>query len=427
MLLPSDFAVDAPLLPPLDKIGVTAIATVLLCWSKGTSLPRPQRSALLYILGAVLVLSPIFTSLANSYELQTAGKSVPGFYPLDGIKFAGRNVLMLIPFYIGSRFLSTDNARTQLLRALPLAMLFYSVPMLFEMRMSPQLHRWVYGYFPGDSFAQQMRGGGFRPVVFFPHGLLLAMFTALAVIATFVFVRARLRVTKVPTIGVAAYLSGLLVLCKSLGPVVYAVVFAPMVMFTRPRTWVKLGCVVSLVVCAYPVLREYGLTPTQLVSDLATMVSPERSASFETRVTNEQQLLEKANQKPLVGWGGWGRNRVFDQWTGKDVSITDGGWIIMFGSFGWLGYLSFFGLLAVSLFRALRSMDRQVTPPNMMRGGLAVLLTVYLIDSIPNATQVSLIFLIAGSIASSPPVRVRLKKTPRRSSEPAPDLTAVPA
>ena len=72
-------------------------------------------------------------------------------------------------------------------------MLVYSLPMLFEIRISPQLHRWVYGYFPNDAFVQQMRGGGFRPVVFFPHGLALALFTAIALLCVFIVMRARLR------------------------------------------------------------------------------------------------------------------------------------------------------------------------------------------------------------------------------------------
>ena len=287
------------------------------------------------------------------------------FYPIDGLKFAGRNVMMLIPLHIGRRFLSTDNARALLLKAIPAAMLVYSLPMLFEIRMSPQLHRWVYGYFPGDTFVQQIRGGGFRPVVFFSHGLALALFTAIAVLCVFVLMRAKLRVLRVDSRIVAAYLGGLLVLCKSLGPLIYAIVFAPVLLFTRPRFWVKIGCAASLVVCAYPVLRAHHLAPTQLVSDAASAISPERNASFAVRVLNEGQLLEKAEQKPWFGWGGWGRNRIFDQWTGKDVSVTDGGWIIYFGVYGWFGYLCFFGLLAAALFQAHRVMDKQVTPANI--------------------------------------------------------------
>jgi len=148
MLLPSSLELDAPMLPPFDKMSITAVATLFLCWIYGSQAPRPRRSLLVYLFAVAIVISPILTSFTNSYELQTAGKSVPGFYPLTGLKFAGRNLLMLVPMYIGSRFLSTDNARSMLLRALPTAMLVYSLPMLFEVRMSPQLHRWVYGYFP---------------------------------------------------------------------------------------------------------------------------------------------------------------------------------------------------------------------------------------------------------------------------------------
>jgi hypothetical protein len=401
LLLPSALEVDAPLLPPLDKMSVTALATLLLCWIYGSQAPRPRRSFLLYVFALAFVISPILSTFTNSYELQTAGKSVPGFYPLDGLKFAGRNLLLLVPTYIGSRFLSTDNARALLLKALPTAMLVYSLPMLFEIRMSPQLHRWVYGYFPHESFAQQIRDGGFRPVVFFSHGLALALFTALALLATLVLVRTRSRIFGQRAGLVATYLGGLLLLCKSLGPLIYPALLAPLILFMRPRTWVIIGCVASVFVCVYPFLRTNGLSPIQLVSNVASAVSADRNKSFQTRVENEEQLLAKANEKPLLGWGAMGRNRIFDKWTGQDISVTDGGWIIQYGAFGWFGYLSMFGLLAVAQFRALRAMDKEVTPANLVRGGLALILTVYVVDSIPNGSQISIIFLLAGSIASS--------------------------
>ena len=405
MLLPSDWTILDH--PPVDKTSVTAISTLLLCWMKGSRAPRPRASIMMALLALGFIIAPIFTSFDNSYELQGAGKSVHGFYPSDGLKFAFRNLMLLTPLYIGWRFLSTDNARTELLKALPMALLFYSLPMLFEMRMSPQLHRRVYGYFPGDSFAQQIRAGGFRPVVFFPHGLALALFTGLAVLAAVVVVRMKGRILQLPAGVVTAYLSGVLVLCKSLGPVLYTVVFAPIVFFTRPRTWVKIGCAASLLVCAYPLLREHDWTPTQLISNVAGAVSADRKGSFQVRVENEGQLLAKADQKPWFGWGGWGRNRIFDKWTGQDISVTDGGWIIYFGVYGWWGYLSLFGILAFAQFRALRAIGKESTPGNIARAGLSLFLTVLVIDSIPNAAQEWLVFLLAGCIASAPRLQRR--------------------
>jgi hypothetical protein len=422
MLLPSNLEVDLHFFPPVDKMSVTALGTLLWCWVYGSQAPRPRRSPALYLFAIAVVISPILTSFTNSYELVTAGKSVMGFYPLTGLKFAGRNMLMLVPMYLGSRFLSTDQGRSELLRALPTAMIFYSLPMLFEIRMSPQLHRWVYGYFPHESFAQQIRDGGFRPVVFFSHGLALAMFTGLALLATLVLIRMRSRILGQKPALVAAWLSGLLILCKSLGPVIYSVALAPIILFMKPRTWVKIACAASIFVCAYPFLRTAGLSPTEYASKFAAQVSPDRAESLNVRLKNEDELLAKANQKPLLGWGGWGRNRIFDKWTGQDISVTDGGWIIQYGCYGWFGYLALFGLLSLAPFLALRAMDKEVSPANLGRGGLALLLAVYLLDSIPNGTQLSLVFLIAGSVAST--ARVKRRAARSQPASPTQPLTS---
>ena len=52
---------------------------------------------------------------------------------------------------------------------------------LFEVKQSPQLHVIVYGYMPHD-FGQQVRFGGYRPMVFLGHGLLVAFFMSTAMI-----------------------------------------------------------------------------------------------------------------------------------------------------------------------------------------------------------------------------------------------------
>jgi len=425
MLLPSSLDVDLPLLPPIDKMAVTSLATLLLCWVFGSNAPHPRRSIGLYVLGGLLVLAPLLSSLNNSEELRALKASIPGFYPLTALKFSGRNLLMLVPMYIGSRFLASDYGRSVLLKALPTAMVFYSLPMLFEIRMSPQLHRWVYGYFPHESFAQQMRGGGFRPVVFFSHGLALALFTTLAVLAAFVLVRKRERIVGQHAGLTATYLSGLLVLCKTLGAAIYAVILAPVILFTRPRTWIKIACVISLVACAYPLLRNNGLAPTQLISQAASAVSADRMKSFQVRVENEEALLAKANQKPWFGWGGWGRNRIYDRWTGQDISVTDGGWIIEYGCWGWVGYLALYGLLAFALFRAHAAVGKEVTPETLTRGGLALLLAVCIVDSIPNSASLSWVFVLAGSIASTAKARRKSLIRAEPKARPAPPQVAV--
>ena len=420
MFLPSGMEVNFPLVPPLDKTSIPAITTLLLCWMKGTPTHPPRQSLVVYLLALGYVVAPIFSAFDNSYELQTGKLSIPGFYPIDGLKFAGRNLIYLAPFYIGSRILHTQRGRMLLLTTIPTAMLIYSLAMLFELRMSPQLHTWVYGYFPNDSFSQQMRDGGFRPVVFFQHGLALAFFTALTLIASLILVRTRTRIFQIPAGAVAGYFAGLLVLCKSLGPLAYGVLAAPLVLLTRPRTWVVACLPVLLMVTIYPVLRANDLAPTQLVSAVATAISPERSTSFSVRVKNEAMLLKKADDKAAFGWGTWGRNRIFDKDTGQDISVTDGGWILQFGQFGWLGYVTLFGLFAAIAFQALRALDRSVTPGNISLAGLTLLMTFYVLDQVPNANPLSLTFLIAGAVGTAARARVLQSGRSRRITRIAP-------
>lgn len=416
LLLPSSFQIDLPLLPPIDKMTIAAVSAFLLCWMKGAQTRTQHPSTLIYLLSAGYVLAPILTSLGNGYELQTAAVSIPGFYPLDGLKFAGRQLISLLPFFIGMRFLSNDYGRALLLKSLPTALTIYSIPMLFEVRMSPQLHQWVYGYFP-TTFNQQIRAGGFRPVVFLSHGLELALITTLAIIAAVIGAHARWRILRLPAGAVAAYLSVILYFCKSLAPIVYAVVVAPIVLFTRPRFWVKISCAILLFVSAYPALRTSGVIPVQAIASAANFVSTDRSVSFQMRVRNEEALLSKANQKPFFGWGTWGRNRIFDRDTGQDISVTDGQWVIVLGTFGWFGYLCLFLLLTTAAFRSLRVVGKTVTTSTIELGGLTLLLAVYVLDLLPNANTMSLTFLIAGSIATSVKAGVRKTAAPTKSGE----------
>ena len=409
LLLPANLTIHPALLPPLDRMSIAAITTMLLCSMKGTEANWRRPSFFVYLFGAGFVVSPILTSLGNSYELHTAAGSIPGFYPLDGVKIAARQMIALLPFFVGMRFLSNEKGRAQLLKSLPIALLFYSVPMIFEVRFSPQLHRWAYGYHPSE-FIQQVRGGGFRPVVFVGHGLELALFTCFGFLMSLILLRARWKVLRLPTAAVATYLGLLLLLCKSLGPAIYAVFLAPILFFTRPRTWVKISCVLLLFVCAYPVLRWHSLVPVEQIANVANKISPDRSESFDVRVTNENQLLTKANEKPLFGWGTWGRNRIYDENTGKDLSITDGEWIIQFGTYGWFGYLALFGLLTIAAFRAYGAVGDKVTPGALTLAGLTLLLAVQVVDMLPNGSTMSMTFLIAGSVAASAKVG-----RPRRS------------
>lgn len=398
LLLPSSFSVDVVGLPPIDKKSVTIISTFFLCLLTNHRTRRRPIGILMLTLAIAYVISPFATSVDNSYELQVGGLSHPGFYFSDAFKRSSLNLIDLFGFFIGWRALSADTGRATLLKALVLAALAYSVPILFEVRFSPQLHRWVYGFFP-HVFGQQMRWGGFRAVVFLQHGLQVALFVVMAVAACCVAARLRYSLLTVSAKIALPYLWVILLLCKSLGTILYGLALTPLALLSSFRIWVKVASAMLLLVCAYPALRSANLIPVEFMTRSANEISTDRGGSLGTRISNENQLLKKAEEKPAFGWGGWGRNRVFDPDTGGDVSITDGGWIILFGSFGWLGYLSLLGLFTVPVLRLNIIGRGTMGADELVAGGLSLVLTANIVDMLPNDNITAITYLIAGSLA----------------------------
>ena len=411
LLLPSGLAVDLHLLPPLDKSSVTVLSTLFCCHAKGGALRRGSVGILLPLLAAAFVLAPVGASFGNSYELKIGSLSIPGFYLMDGLKAAINNLIQISAFWIGLRFLSSATGRIETLKALVAGMLVYSLPILVEVRLSPQIHRWVYGYAP-FGFSTQYRWQGYRPVVFFPHGLQLALFVVMALIAACILSRARIRVFRMPASFAAAYLVPIIVLCKTMGAAVYAIFLAPLALICRPSACVKVAMVVMIFVCAYPALRTQQLVPVESIVSAANQVSQDRAASFVTRLTNESLLMAKANEKPVFGWGGWGRNRVYDADYAKDITITDGGWIIYFGLYGWIGYLGLFGMFAMSVANLNASISKFDRRDALVSAGMVLILTANIADMLPNANLTPFTFVIAGAIARKAVTARKSKQVP---------------
>ena len=215
-LLPSGFKVDLPLLPPIDKSSITILSTLVLCLAKGSPRPHHSPGIFLPLAAAAYVLAPVGAAFGNSYELHIGNLSLPGFYLLDGVKGAADNLVTVSALYLGLRFLSTGAGQRAILKTLTVIVILYSLPMLFELRFSPQLHRLVYGYAPSN-FIQQVRWGGYRPTVFLDQGLQLALLVTMALIAACTLARCRIKSFRLPASLAATYLVPELMLCKTLG------------------------------------------------------------------------------------------------------------------------------------------------------------------------------------------------------------------
>jgi len=248
-----------------------------------------------------------------------------------------------IPYIAGRLYFSNADGIKLLCRSLFAAGLIYTPFVLFELKMSPQAHRIVYGYMQ-HSFAQVMRGSGYRPMVFMEHGIMLGTWISMAALVglwctwTKVFPK---KMWQAPTILLAIVLLGSAVACKSSGAIALCLIGLLALVISAKLKIGLLVWILMFIPPAYVGSRATGLWDGQNLVDLvAEKFSTDRAASLQFRFESENILVEKALERPLFGWGGWGRSRVYDDETAEDISITDGFWIIVLGTRGYFGLIS---------------------------------------------------------------------------------------
>ena len=399
LILPPRVGIDLPLIPTLDKIGIPNISAILiiLAYQKEIIL-RIIKSKLNMMIVILIIIQNIVTSITNFDSYFVGDQYFRGSTIYDAFSFSLRSIVSIIPFLLASEMLWNRNGQEILLKALFIGALIYSIPIILEIRLSPQLNVWIYGFFPHD-FLQQVRFGGFRAVVFLGHGLLVAMFIAVSLLAALALLRNAPSKARVYFSITVFYMFVILILSKSVGPIVYVFIFSPAVLIFRVRLQVKIAAVVAVVVISYPVLRDMELIPVDRMLAVAESFNAERARSLRVRLDNEKRLLERADERPFFGWGGSGRNEIYDPQTGRKETITDGAWIIIIGNAGWAGFLIIFGMLTfplIILWWRLRQVERGIISPYI--GGISLILAVNVFDLIPNASINSITWLLAGCV-----------------------------
>lgn len=401
LLLPVRTEFNLPGIPSMDKTTIPSLCALIFALvMAGRSTWKIPRSTTAMLLIAMYVLVPFLTGWNNQEPLILGDLVIPGMRPYDWFSAAATRFLYILPFVIGIGALADERSQATLIKAFVVAALVYTLPILWELRMSPQLHVKLYGFFPHE-FQQMVRDGGYRPVVFLGHGLLVSTFIMMACLAAISMWRQKLRLEFLPASLAVLYLAVILVLCKSFGAILICIAMAGIFITFSQRSAVRLLVVIALLIVAYPSLRGANLFPTSGISTLAHNVSPARASSLDFRFKNEDMLLNKARQKPFFGWGTWGRNSMMMSEDGQHVrrGVTDGQWIIEFGSFGWIGYISSFGLLCLPFVLAFRKRRTAEWTPSSVT--LLFMLLANLIDLIPNSSLTPLTWLIAGSLCGS--------------------------
>lgn len=400
MVLPEATSVDPPLIPPLDKSSMTNISAFLVCilvmGQKVRILPVSGLGKILIIL---YIVSPFATIMTNTDPFALAvGPVFPGMKPYDAIAMITQQLIYMMPFFLGRQYLATPTAQRELLMAFVVGGLVYSLPVLVEVRLSPRVHIWIYGFLQHDWFAM-LRGGGYRPIVLMHHGIWLALWMMMCAVSAAILMKSADKERRAFYMGSMIYLAVILALCKSLGALVYLVFLLPMILLTTRKMQLHVAAILVILVMSYPLLRGMGLIPVDTLLDIAGSLSENRMLSLQFRFDNEDRLLAHAQERAVFGWGGFGRNHVFDPETGRNISVIDGRWLAVFGMFGWAGYFAEFGLLVLPVLLLWRvSRTRGIDALSPYAPGLCLMYAVNVLDLLPNATLVPLTWLMAGMI-----------------------------
>jgi hypothetical protein len=421
LLLPSGYSMKLQMVPALDKNSVPDICAFLGCM---LLVPRRARASFGFVefLVLMLIVGPVVTSAFNNDTVVIGDRVLPGVGYYDGISALLSQLIIFLPFILGRRAFQESGDMEMILRCLVIAGLFYSLPMLLEIRVSPQLSKWVYGFFP-SGFSSEVRYGGFRPVVFMKNGLTAAFFMMTTFLAAIAIWRVNYRIKPFAAGAVSAYLGVVLVLCKSGGAFVYAAVAGFFVRWLKPKAQLRLAVVLASIGLLYPVLRVADLFPNKVLVEIAASVNQDRAASLEVRFDQERALLNRAYQRFTFGWGRYGRNRVYEG-SGKDSSITDGAWIQTLGQFGLIGFLAQFGLLALPVFRAASAYKFVRTERDrVFLSVIALIVALDVVEQLPNSSISSWSWLLAGALLGR---TERIKKELARKATQSPSHLRMP-
>jgi len=308
-----------------------------------------------------------------------------------------------LPYLIGRVYLRNLNDFREVAIILFLGGLVYTPFCLWEIRMSPQLGRYLYGIGGvGIEYFNEFGKWGSRPRVFMGNALIVGTFMTAASLMGIWLWKTRC-LTSLWGLSAASLTLLLLIttlLCKNLGALAL-LALGTAALFSTKR--LHSSVVIYLLILASPLYMSLRITgkwsATPLVNT-AAIIHEQRASSLQFRLNNEDLLAAKALQRPVFGWGRWGRARVYRE-DGKDISVTDGLWVIALGNTGVVGLvtLTMAMLLPPVMFLRRYPARTWVHPAIAPAAALAVLVTLYMIDNLFNDMLNPIYVVTAGGLA----------------------------
>jgi hypothetical protein len=400
LFLPNRVAFNLPGVPDIGKQTLAGLVPLLAL----ASMPE-ARAGIGKIFGGVpgtlLWLSAfgyLGTWLGNTERLRFGSVVMPGLTIIDGISGVLAWLLRCgSAFFLARAVIRTPRDVEALLKAFVVIALCNLPICLIELRLSPQFHKWVYG-FQVIGFGTVTRGDGYKPVGFLGGGLGMAIFLFSGVTAATGLSLIREKVFGVSAKWWLVAIWAVLAVSKNLGANIFGLVMAVTLIFFSWKMALRLATILIVTALMYPYLRGAGIVDVYPILDWIRERAPDRAASLGVRLINEDQLLQRAMLKPIFGWGGYGRNQVYDE-NGTSLTIQDGAWIITLGYRGLVGLVGLFGVVGWPSLGWTKHLEGATDRQRTVVSCLVLLTGFRLVDLLPNGLFTPEPYFLAGALS----------------------------
>ena len=332
---------------------------------------------------------PFFSALVN------------GFAIADALKLTFEHACTFsIPYFLGRVYLTDGNARRDFVIGIVLGGCVYVPLCWYEIFFGPSLHATLYGFAP-SALEMAVRFGGWRPLVFQLHGLMVGLFMASATVTAFWLYHTRtvLRIWKIPMLWIFFVLALTTLAVKSVNGWALAILG---ILFlwsaTRLPMWnvLRAYCVT---ITAYLAARITGVWDARALATAARFLDGKETSLY-YRVVFESLIAERARTHWFLGWGSHARAMV-RSYLGRIETVTDSFWIAAYGMWGIVGL----GLWLVIIFAPILYFVKKVPASTWQRPDIApsaaliAIILMYQLDALLNTMHSPIYIFALGGIA----------------------------
>jgi hypothetical protein len=394
-----------PGLPNYDKMAATCYGILIATFIFDVGRFRLFRFSWIDIPMVIWCLCPFASSLANDL----------GAY--DGAATAlSQTITWGVPYFLGRIYLNSLSGMKEFATGIFMGGLAYVPLCLFEIRLSPQLHQIIYGGHASGDFSQTVRLGGFRPTVFLIHGLAVGAFMMAATLAgIWLWQTGTIKqIWNIPIEWLVGALFVTFILTRSTGAyALLAMGIAILFIGRNFRTAIPAFLLIAGVIAyLYINAATDAYIADQLIDIFSTFLPPDRIQSLQFRFDNEEILADRARERIIFGWGGYGRSLILKP-DGTPQTIPDSLWINAFGQTGAVGLISLYTAMTLptlSLFWSRYPARLWANRKVAAASAIALMTMLYMVDCLVNAMINPLYILAAGGIAGLVLKRERVRK-----------------